>query len=378
MRIAIVSSNLFKIPPDKGHAVQWITSVLADGLVKKGHDVTLFAPGNSQTSGKLFSILDRALDETVQVDWRKKGEHQAFDTALAVEAFTHQPPFDIIHVSLGTWENTVFLNHFTKTNVIVTLHDPLTSPHFQILAPLLLKVPKLWFVSISDAQRKPQPNLPFIGTVYNGIDVREYEPRFEKGEYYCWLGRLSPEKGLDEAIEFSKRTGYHLKIAPLIWPWKKDYWDKQYAHLIDGEKIQLVGAMTNEERNIFLKNAKALLFPISWEEPFGLVMVEALAVGTPVIAYNRGSVSEIVVDGKIGFVIESDSSPNSIQNNPVIKEKGIDGIIAAGERIENQTDEENSAFRHACRQYAEEKFTIERMIDGYERIYRQVLAKSLK
>ena len=277
-----------------------------------GHDVTLFASGDSVTNARLVAISDQAL----RLD--PKCEDQLAHHVLMLErVFSEKRNFDIIHFHIDYLHFP--LSRREKVVNVTTLHGRLDIPDLQ---PLYQVFPEMPVVSISDSQREPLPNINWQGTVYHGMPRDRY-PVFEgTGKYLAFLGRISPEKGLDQAIEITKRAGMPLKIAAKIDKADQKYFDDVIKPLLDNHLVEYVGEIGYPEKFDFLGNAAALLFPIDWPEPFGLVMIEAMACGTPVIAYPYGSVPEIMKEGVSGFIVpDAQSAAAAIKNVDKIDRK---------------------------------------------------------
>ena len=304
-----------------------------------GHDVTLFASGDSVTNARLVAISDQAL----RLD--PKCEDQLAHHVLMLErVFSEKRNFDIIHFHIDYLHFP--LSRREKVVNVTTLHGRLDIPDLQ---PLYQVFPEMPVVSISDSQREPLPNINWQGTVYHGMPRDRY-PVFEvTGKYLAFLGRISPEKGLDQAIEITKRAGMPLKIAAKIDKADQKYFDDVIKPLLDNHLVEYVGEIGYPEKFDFLGNAAALLFPIDWPEPFGLVMIEAMACGTPVIAYPYGSVPEIMKEGVSGFIVpDAQSAAEAIKNLAKIDRK-------------------------KCREYFEKRFTSTRMAEDYLAIYQRVI-----
>jgi hypothetical protein len=212
------------------------------------------------------------------------------------------------------------------------------------------------------------PDLNYADTIYHGIDLTQTKPRYDRGNYLVFVGRFAPSKGVVDAIKAATRSGEDLILFGTESS-DSAYFDIEVKPLIDRVKIQTFGFLDRNKLFEMIAGAKALLFPIAWEEPFGLVMIEAMACGTPVIAYNRGSVAEIVKDGVNGYIIDPISSLSDIN----IKDTGVDRLVKAIEKINSMSDNETTTMRRYCRAHVEKNFTIAKMVDGYERVYRKII-----
>ena len=339
MRIAQVAPLYESVPPVLYGGTERVVSFLTEELVRMGHEVTLFASGDSVTKARLVAISDQAL----RLDPRCE-DQLAHHVLMLERVFSEKRNFDIIHFHIDYLHFP--LSRREKVVNVTTLHGRLDIPDLQ---PLYQVFPDMPVVSISDSQREPLPNINWQGTVYHGMP-RGRCPVFEgTGKYLAFLGRISPEKGLDQAIEITKRAGMPLKIAAKIDKADQQYFDKVIEPLLDSHLVEYVGEIGYSEKFDFLGNAAALLFPIDWPEPFGLVMIEAMACGTPVIAYPYGSVPEIMKEGVSGFIVpDAESAAAAVKNVGKID-------------------------RRKCREYFEQRFTSTRMAEDYLAIYERLL-----
>jgi len=342
MRIAQISPLWERVPPLTYGGTELVVYLLTEALVQRGHDVTLFASGDSLTSAKLESVHHSAL----RLDGKIK-EYAIYEMLQLSQVYERADEFDIIHSHMGC----VSLPYapLVKTPTVHTLHGIFT-PDNQKMFTHARKQP---FVSISHSQREPSLGLNCVATVYNGIDVSSYDfyPQPSDPPYLAFLGRLSPEKGTHHAIEIAQRTGWRLKIAGKIDPVDVEYYETQIKPHIDGKQIEYLGEANHAQKNILMGNAVATLFPITWREPFGLVMAESMATGTPVIAIAMGSTPEVILHGKTGFLCKS-----------------VEEFIPALEQI-GQID------RRTCRDHVIAHFSVEQMANGYEAVYQKVLAE---
>jgi glycosyltransferase involved in cell wall biosynthesis len=340
MRIAQVAPLYESVPPRLYGGTERVVSILTEELVRQGHEVVLFASGDSLTSAELRPACARAL--------RLEGDHiidpLAYHIRLVEMVAAEAENFDVLHFHID------YL-HFPVTrrqNVIglTTMHGRLDVPDVQPLYRTFRDMP---FVSISNAQRKPLPRANWIGTVYHGLPEDLYQPRFEEGKYLAFVGRISPEKRVDRAIEIAKRAGMPLKIAAKVDSADEEYFETKIRRLLDDPLVEYIGEIGEPDKCKFMSNAYALLFPIDWPEPFGLVMIEAMACGTPVIGWRMGSVPEIIDETETGFIVES-----------------IDEATRAVERVA-------SLDRRACRKAFEERFSAQRMAADYVSVYQKLL-----
>jgi glycosyltransferase involved in cell wall biosynthesis len=342
MRIAQVAPLYESCPPQLYGGTERVVSYLTEELVRQGHEVTLFASGDSRTGATLRGACDRAL----RLDPRCKDplpHHLVMLNRVARSA----EAFDIIHFHADFLHFPVFAPLWGKT--LTTTHGRLDLPD---LPPLFREFPMMPLVSISRAQRIPVPWANWNGTVYHGLPADLYGPGFGDGGYLAFIGRVCPEKGLDKAIEIARSVGMPLRIAAKVDKADIDYYNDKIKRLLKGPGVDFIGEIGEQEKGKFLGRAAALLFPIDWPEPFGLVMIEAMANGTPVIAFRRGSVPEIIDDGVTGFVVDS-----------------VDTAVAAVPRA-------LGLDRVAIRRRFEERFSAERVARDYVERYIDVLRRS--
>ena len=344
MKIAQIAPFEEPVPPKKYGGTERIVYHLTEELVKNGHNVTLFATGDSKTSAKLLPIFPQAL-RSIKIGQNLKAReaYKLIGLAKVIEILLKEN-FDIIHNHIG-WRFLPFIK-ILKTKVVTTLHGPLDIGYQRFIYQ---KFPNSYYISISKNQREPLPKLNFVGNVYNGIDIRSFPFKEKSGNYLAFLGRMSPEKGPLEAIKIAKKMKMKLVMAAKIDVVDKEYFSKKIKPLIDNRMIKFIGEVGHKKKVQLLQNAKATLVPINWREPFGLVLTESMACGTPVIAFKRGSVPEVIKDKKTGFIV-----------------KNVDEAVESLKKID-QID------RRDCRKWVEEKFTSEKMANGYEKIYSKVL-----
>jgi glycosyltransferase involved in cell wall biosynthesis len=339
LRIAQVAPLHESVPPRLYGGTERVVSYLTEELVGLGHDVTLFASGDSMTSARLVALCDRSLRLG-----SPEGDPIAAHLLLLERVFAEADQFDVIHFHCD------YL-HFPLTRraavpSVTTLHGRLDLPD---LIPLYREYAEIPLVSISDAQRSPIPWANWRATVPHGLPSDFASLHSEPGHYAALLGRVSPEKGVDRAIEIARRAGIPLRIAAKVDRADRDYFEAVIRPLLDDPGVEFIGEIGEEEKEEFLGGAVALLFPIDWPEPFGLVMIEAMACGTPVIAYCRGSVPEVLEDGVTGAVVSN-----------------VDEAVAALSGI-------GRLDRARCRRVFEARFTAARMARDYLRVYEGVM-----
>lgn len=341
MRIAQLAPLAESVPPKLYGGTERVIAWLVDELVGLGHDVTLFASGESSTGGKLHAVWPRALR------LGRKGVDPNAACAVLIEAVAQRASdFDVIHSHVD-WLPLPLLRRI-GVPFLTTMHGRLDLPG---LPDVVRAFPNAGFVSISDHQRRPLPEANWLGTILHGMPTDLFRPSYEPGSYLAFLGRLTADKGPEDAIRIANAARMPLRIAAKIPRAETAYFKKQLEPHVDGEKIQLVGEVDDAKKQPFLANAAALLFPIDWPEPFGLVMIEAMACGTPVIAYRSGSVPEVVDDGVTGFIVDGE-------------QQAIKAV-----------HELSRLDRRKVRARFEERFVASRMARDYEGLYRRLIAE---
>jgi glycosyltransferase involved in cell wall biosynthesis len=341
MRIAQVAPLYESLPPKGYGGTERVVHFLTEELVRLGHHVTVFASGDSQTSGELIAPCPRALRTDASCI-----DQMAYHLLMLEQVFRLKDRFDIIHFHVD------YL-HFPYSRRqphphVTTLHGRLDLPELPAVYREYADMP---VVSISDAQRRPLPAANWQGTVYHGLPTDLFAFHEKPGDYLAFLGRISPEKRVDRAVEIAGRGGMKLRVAAKIDKADRDYFKDEIEPLFKKPWVGYVGEVGGKDKEAFLGNAKALLFPIDWPEPFGLVMIEAMACGVPTVAWPCGSVPEVLENVVSGFIVKS-----------------IDEAVRAVERID--------AFdRRRCRQEFERRFSVARMAKDYLAIYERILAK---
>ena len=365
MRIAQVVAPWLSVPPAGYGGTEGVVHDLTEELVRRGHDVTLFATGDSRTAAKLSWVYEKALGN----DGRLTTDPFTLLSQIH-PVFTHASAFDIIHVH-GI-RQALFFSDLVATPVVHTLHSTITQGDASFEKYAIYKsFPKQNYVSISNSQRKGIPELNYVGTVYNGIDLSEFIVGDGSGGYLAWFGRITPKKGVLEAIAVAKKLRIPLKISAYIDPVDRQFFDRDVKPELADPAIEFVGEMPRDRRSEFLGKAKVLLMPIKWHEPFGLVVVETMACGTPVIAFDRGSMQELINPGKNGFIV----SPGSVLNLTAVDTAGVDAMATAVTTLMALPDEIYQTMRRNCRDHIESSFTVSRMVDGYEKVYNSLVAK---
>ncbi len=346
LKIAQLAPLWEPVPPKKYGGTEMLIELVTNELVKRGHDVTLFAAGNSKTKAKLKSVFPKSLLEE-KVDWY----HRSQNLINAANAVKNADKFDVIHNYAG--DNAMFFSDISKTPMLTTLCNVLPDPKQPKSDEYITYnyyARKTNFVSISFNQRiHTDIKFNYAGTVYCGIDVNKFIFNPKPKNYLAWLGRIHQGKGLAEAVDVSGKSKSQLIIAGNVTCQSDEDYFNGVKPKIDGKKIKYIGEVGPAKKNELLGNAKAVLFPTKWEEAFGFVMIEAMACGTPVIAFNKGSVPEVIKHNKTGFIVKNEKE-----------------MVEAIEKIDkiNRAD---------CRKHIENNFTVEKMVDGYERIYGKII-----
>jgi glycosyltransferase involved in cell wall biosynthesis len=343
MKIAQVAPLMESVPPKFYGGTERIVSYLTEELIRQGHAVTLFASGDSQTAAVLHAAVPFALRLNPAIK-----DPLVYLVLQLEEVRKRAHEFDVVHFH-SDYLHFPLTRALGLTNTVTTMHGRLDVPDYPALFDAFCDAP---LVSISESQRAPLRQCNWVGTVHHGLpdSVCRFKP-IARGDYVAFIGRISPEKRVDRAIEIARRAGIQLKIAAKIDPADRAYFQTKIAGLIGGPHVEFVGEIGERDKEEFLGNARALLFPIDWPEPFGLAMIEAMSCGTPCIAWREGSVPEIIIDGRNGFIVDS-----------------LESAAAAV----HQSARLDRAVVRACFEAA---FTAERMTRGYVEIYRALIAR---
>jgi glycosyltransferase involved in cell wall biosynthesis len=338
MHIAQIAPLTEAIPPKLYGGTERVVSWLTEELIALGHEVTLFASGDSVTSARLDAVWPRALrlDGTVR-------DPNALHILMLEQVYQRAAEFDFLHFHLDYYPFSLFSRQ--PTPFVTTLHGRLDLPEHQPVFDAFSSVP---VVSISNSQRRPLPQARWVRTVHHGLPERLLTPQPIEPSYFAFLGRIAPEKGIERAIHIAEHCEVPLKVAAKVDKTDREYYDDQVQPMIKSGNAEYIGEIGDTEKSNFLSGAMALLVPIDWPEPFGLVMIEAMACGTPTIAFNRGSVPEVIEDGVTGFIVED-----------------VSGAIGAVDRLRHLS-------RERIRQRFEERFTARRMAQDYLSVYRSL------
>jgi glycosyltransferase involved in cell wall biosynthesis len=340
MKIAQIAPLYESVPPKLYGGTERVVSYLTEELVRQGHQVTLFASGDSVTQARLVAACSRSL----RLD-QECVDQIAHHIVLLEQAFRQASAFDLMHFHIDYLHFPLSVRQHIPA--VTTLHGRLDLPD---LVPLYKMFPSMPVVSISNAQRAPLPWVNWLGTVYHGLPEDLYTFRETPGTYLAFLGRITPEKGVEQAIAIAQQVGIPLKIAAKVDRVDREYFQEVVRPLLQNNSlVEYLGEVGDANKDAFLGEAYAVLFPIDWPEPFGLVMIEAMACGTPVVAYPRGAVPEVLEDGVTGWIVE-----------------GIEEAVQAVGRV-------SAISRVRCRQVFEERFLASRMAQDYLRIYKELL-----
>lgn len=338
MKIAQLVSNFHRVSPLSNHAIYSHVGTLTDSLANLGHDVSLFASGDSQTKATLISSASVALSQTLL-----EGPTATHYThRLIAKCYEQAEQFDIIHSHFSLLSS--FYARLTKTPTIQSIHSPVST----VIRPLLVEYKDNYYIAFSQAQKRAFPELNWVGTIYHGVDMNTFTYNANPEEYFLYLGRITEEKGVHLAIEAAKAARVPLYIAGRSYQ-SEGYWHNHIEPHIDGVMVRYIGEAGLDKKIQLLRNAKGLLFPTQYDEVFGYVMIEAMACGTPVIGWNKGSVPEVVKDGVSGFVV------NSVREMT----RAIKSI--------------DSISRKSTRERAQRLFSVEKMVTGYEKVYQRVI-----
>lgn len=371
MKIALIAPVEEAVPPIRYGGTERVVYEVAHGIGKLGHTVDLYASGDSRKESNytLYPTVEKHLRATDEYkdDIKMRDVKKMMLLSNIVDSL-REKNYDIIHNHAG-WRYLIF-SHFVHGPVVTTHHGPLNTTHHNLV---YLAHKDTFHVSISNNQKKDLPQLNYIATIYNGVDINELSFTPEpKDDYMLFLARISPEKGPLSAIHTALRLKKQLIIASKIDTADKEYYEKEVKPTIDNKYIVLKGELAVGEKVPLLQNAKLLLVPIQWEEPFGLMFTESMSCGTPVVTFARGSAPEIIVDGVTGFLVNE--SEELKRGDFIVKKMGIDGLCEAVEKIYSMPQEKYLQMRKNCRERVEKIFTVEKMVNEYEKVYEKILS----
>ncbi len=349
MKIAILAPPYLPVPPQGYGGTERIISLLTEGLVKLGHEVTLFASGDSQTSANLVSYYPQHIGNSGFIK-----DEPLLPLMHYMECFKRQQEFDLI--SSHAQYLPLFLSEFATVPIVHTWHGSFYPGETSDEKRKTLQAFKNQkYITISNNQRLGLPDLNYVATVYNGLEIDKYPFKAKnKGDYLLWVGRIVPKKGPLPAIKLAHKIKKRLIFAAAVDPIEKSYFEKEIAPFIDNDRVTFIGELDLPKLVDLYQNALCTLYPISWHEPFGLVMIESMACGTPVIAYDMGAVPEIIIDGKTGFVVEN--------------AMGVDGLQEAVAKIKNINRED-------CCSHILQNFTSDKMVRDYEKVFMNLIGK---
>jgi len=376
MRIAIINSNYVRISKKtkKGTEI-FVHSLIKNLAKKKTFNITAFASGNSKLPVKIESVNYYSSIEDKNIGAEN---HEKFANALVSKAFKMQDKFDLYHVNMGNGEIVFPYACFIHKPILITLHGLLYDKYIKKYFSLFNDLKNVFFVSISNSQRKPLPDINYVKTIHHGVNIiKDFHFNPVGDNYLLWTGRAIPDKGLDIVLQIIKLTKKRAKIFPII---KEEYISWLQEIIIKRRNIINQAVSIYTDFDIHRSNldhqyqtSKLFLFPLQWEEPFGFTLIESMACGTPIVAFARGSIPEIVKDGETGFIVNS--SVNDIRGDWIIKKTGIEGLCEAVEKIYTMPQDQYLQMRKACRAHVEENFTVERMVGQYEEVYEEILNK---
>jgi len=342
VRVAILAPVWFPVPPTGYGGIEWVVFLLADGLVEAGHEVTLFASGDSRTKAQLAFVYKEAPSPEIGRTWQ--------DLRHVMACYARAGEFDIVHDHSGLLAAAI--GGALETPIVHTVHGPLTGEPGEVYDQLARVAPNVGLISISMNQRSPKPHLNWIANCPNALDFSLYPVQPHRGEYLLFLGRMSPDKGAHRAVAVAMQMDLPLKIAGKNREPKEIEYFEQYIEPHLSSRIEWLGEVTHGEKVELLQNARATLFPIEWEEPFGLVMIESMACGTPVIATRWGAVPEVIEHGRSGIIVDD--------------YRTMPAALEEADRLDPLE----------CRVYAEERFAPERMVADYLRAYRAAIEQA--
>jgi len=380
MKIAIVCSNLFALSEATKKGTEIISYSLINNLIKygktQGLEYVAFASGNSALPVDIQSVdfLPSSADKEILAN----GKHIIFELALLSRAFSQQSDFDLFHINIGDGDIAVPFTPFVKKPILITLHHIYDANYTRKYFSLFAQASNVFFVSVSNAQRRILPGLNFVDTIYHGVDThQEYQFNATGGNGVIWAGRLIPEKGPNLVVEVAKRLGKNATLFGISRPEHSAWVEREVFQKISSPTNGLINVELDHQRSHLIpyyQKSRLFLFPVHMEEAFGLVLIESMACGTPVVAFARGAIPEIVEDGVNGFLVNP--SPEDIRGNWIVKKTGLDGLNEAVERIYALSAKEYQAMRLACRQRVEEQFSVEQMVSRYEDLYLKLIKRS--
>lgn len=360
MKLAIVGSLIHATREETKGGTEVFNYEISKELKSRNYDIQLFVSGDSKVEAKIYKAVDRAILDTGEdfnnADLMRRASFDEIVGFAKSMEFIKKNRFDLIHHSHFNFL-PVYLGYKFKIPQLVTLHLPPNSSFVWNLEKILAEdIKEINYISVSKAQQKNNKEIHYFSNIYNGIDLKKFPFQGQPQNYYHWIGRIVPEKGAESAIIIAKRSKIKLKFTGIVQ--NKQYYEERIRSFEHDRQIEFVKNVSFAEKVEIIRNSRAFINPIQWEEPFGLVMIEAMACGTPVIAFRRGSVPEIIKDGETGFVCQPDD---------------IDCMVRKVKEINEMPEEKYQAMRKECRQHVEENFSVKKMVDGYEKVYQEVM-----
>ncbi len=374
MRIAIVCSNLFNISQETPKGTEIFCDDLINNLAqnekRNTFDITAFASGESHLPVKIESVDFKPTSADPEII--ENGKHVNFELELISKAFMQQDNFDLFHINIGDGDIALPFVPFVHKPVLITLHNTINADFTRKYFSMSRNLKNVFFFFFNNFHGKVFPDLNYAATIHHGVDGNIFGFGAEGGSNIVWAGRAIPSKGMDLAVELARRCKLKIKLFAI----RKDDHGAWLETVLKQIKSQpdLISIEFDQERASLVgpfQKSKLFLFPIVWDEPFGLVLAESLACGTPVVAYARGSVPEIIKDGETGYIVNS--SEEDMRGNWIIKKTGVEGLCEAVEKIYSMPEGEYKKMRKACRDRFEKNFTIEKMTKEYERVYQKIV-----
>ncbi|KKR24708.1 MAG: Glycosyltransferase [Candidatus Levybacteria bacterium GW2011_GWB1_39_7] len=375
MKIAIVTSNNLPLNAATRKGTEIIVYDLISYLVKNQQlQITAFASGDSDLPVKIESVDNKSTFANEGV--LSEDKHIIFELALLSKAFTKQNEFDLFHVNIGDGDIALPFSPFVKKPILITIHHALDTDYIRKYFSIFKNAQNVFFISASNAQRKLLPDLNYLTTIYHGVDPEIFSFNGEGGERIMWAGRAIPEKGVDIVVEVARKMKHEARLFGIPRKEHKAWLQKTVLDKIKNSSLSVpISIEMDQKREQLIKHfqtSRLFLSPVTYEESFGLVLIESMSCGTPVVAYARGSIPEVVVDGTTGFIVNE--SENDIRGNWIVKKTGVDGLMEAVERIYAMPQDKYLALRKACSNHIGENFTIEKMAENYIHAYKKVIA----
>ena len=373
MKIAVLCSNLYNMDKNNKTGTGIFNYDFIRNLVKiskkKKYHITAFASGASSLPGTVESIdfTPSSFDTKIV----ENGKHIMFELALVSKAFTEQKKFDLFHVNIGDGDLVVPFAPFVKKPILITLHHIINEDFTRRYFSFFQKQENIFFVSVSNFQRKILPKLNYVSTIYHGVDTSQFLFHDRGGKTIMWAGRFIPQKGAEVVVRLAHKTKHKAKLFGVVKNGFEDWFEKNIKNVVHSQgSSSFVSVHTNYERSRLVKHfqkSKVFVSPILLEEAFGLVFIESMACGTPVISFARGSAPEVIKDGETGFLVNP--SDQDIRGDWIVKKTGFAGLCQAVEKIYSMPVEEYQQMRHACRSHVVQNFSVQRMTEKYLEVY---------